>query len=217
MVEKRKIGKHAFMNYVVNPQRAYPSRQAALDAVRTLIEFIGDDPDRPGLIETPDRVLKAWTQDWGRGYAPKEPSDLVKLFPLDDPLPSDTAVEHQPMVVVKDIAFCSMCEHHMAPFWGECRIGYIPTNKGVVGISKLARICTHFSQRLQVQERLCNQIADFVSEHISPHCAVYMEASHMCMISRGVMQPNATTATCALRGVLFSNPATRQEFFARGS
>lgn len=189
----------------------FPTRAAALEAVRTLLAFIGDDPTREGLRETPERVLKAWAQDWGAGYA-EQPTNLVKLFEGEDPIP-DAPQPRPPMVIVKDLSFHSTCEHHLAPFYGRAAIAYIPTWRGKLGLSKFARILDYFARRLQVQERLTDQIADFLAEHLSPDIAVSMQASHMCMVSRGVRQPNALTVTSALRGVFYDEASTRSEFF----
>jgi GTP cyclohydrolase I len=192
----------------------------ALSAVRTLISYIGDDPDREGLRDTPQRVLRAWEQSWGAGYrAPT--AELVKLFtePSHD--------EHGSMVLIRGITFHSTCEHHMAPFYGTADVAYIPearfawsnerqaterVGSKIVGLSKLARIVDHFARRLQVQERLTNEIADFIKMEISEDCAIVMRAQHMCMMSRGVQQAHAETITSALRGVFYHKPEARSEF-----
>ena len=189
---------------------AKPTKAFALRAVKTLIQYIGDDPAREGLQSTPLRVLKAWEQDWGAGYKPK-PNNLLTFF---DAAPLSESIDHkQPMIVVSDIAFCSHCEHHLAPFFGDCAIAYIPCERGKIGLSKLARIVDYFARRLQVQERLTTQIADFLVEHVSDDVAVLMKARHMCMISRGVKQPEAKTVTSELRGAFYSEEATRAEFY----
>jgi GTP cyclohydrolase I len=193
--------------------------QEALDGIRALIRHIGDDPDREGLIATPERVLRAWAEYWGRGYAEIDPTELLRLF---DPLPShefatqENAIHanYNEMVVVRDIAMYSHCEHHLTPFFGSAHIAYVPSRKGIVGISKLARVVDHFSRRLQVQERLCTQIADFLAAHLSLHVGIMIEARHFCMISRGVQQPHAITITTALKGNLFADPKARAEFLA---
>lgn len=186
----------------------FPSRAKALEAVRTLLAYVGDDPDREGLRDTPTRVLKAWAQDWGRGYSHPDPATLIKTFDAKDRPPV------APMVVVRDISFFSMCEHHMAPFFGSCAIAYVPNGSGLLGLSKFARIVDCFSRRLQVQERLTDEIADFLGSNLSDHVAVTMQATHLCMVSRGVHQANAVTVTSALRGNFFDQPETRAEFFA---
>jgi GTP cyclohydrolase IA len=197
--------------------------KAAIDAIRYLIQAIGDDPDRPGLQETPARFLQAWQEDWGVGYR-QDANELLKLFPIEDAKhyakridPNGNVVPpyHQ-MVLVRDIAFYSTCEHHLAPFFGEAHVAYIPDHtRGIVGISKLARVVNHFARRLQVQERLTEQIAEFLYLLLSNDVAVSLSAAHMCMVSRGVMQPNARTVTTALRGVFYDDPAAHQEFIRK--
>jgi GTP cyclohydrolase IA len=188
--------------------RHYPSEDQALAAVKTIIEYIGDDPDRPGLQETPARFLKAWRQSWGSGYH-NAGEGLVKLFPHEDGDFADGA-----MVLVQGIEFYSTCEHHLAPFYGMADVAYIPRRNGLVGLSKLARIVNHYARRLQVQERLTNQIADHIKGSISVDCAVIMRASHMCMVSRGVQQQASLTVTSALRGVFYQDDKCRAEFMA---
>lgn len=205
-------------------------RQSALAALRTVLSYIGEDPERPGLVDTPDRVLKAWEEDWGVGYLePAKP--LVKLFEHegafahDDEEILDSNADNQAlalrgeMVTVSDIQLFSHCEHHLAPFFGTAAISYIPTKAGLIGISKLARVVEHFARRLQVQERLTAQIADYLVEHVSPDVGIVIKCSHMCMVSRGVKQPNAKTITSALRGAFYDDGKTRSEFLAltRGS
>ncbi len=185
-----------------------PSRFAALEAVRTLIAYIGDDPDRPGLRDTPSRVLKAWEQDWGKGYVELTPDELLRMFEIEDIIQNNAPGQ---MVVVKDIILHSTCEHHMAPFFGLAHIAYIP-DKGVVGLSKLARVVEYFSRKLQVQERISEQVAGFLSEHLSADVGVLIEAKHMCMCSRGVRQSDSNTITSALRGDFYTSKETRSEF-----
>lgn len=186
------------------PERK-PSEEEAQEAIRTLLRWIGEDPSREGLQDTPARVLRAWRNDWGRGYQP-EPPNLIRMF--------GDVVKNQEMVLVKNIAFYSTCEHHLAPFYGRAHVAYLTDpHKGVVGLSKLARVVDHYSRRLQTQERLTMEIADRIFQDISDYgCAVLMEAAHMCMISRGVNQPDAQTVTSALRGAFFKLPALRAEF-----
>jgi GTP cyclohydrolase I len=186
------------------------TRNSTLAAVETILRYIGEDPDREGLQETPERFLKAWGDEWGAGYrAPVK--DLVKLF-VDEQTAAVSKFDE--MVIVDNISFYSHCEHHIAPFFGVAHIAYIPTPRGIVGISKLARIVEHFSRRLQVQERLTTEIADFITENISPDVGVVLKARHMCMMSRGVRQQHAQTITSALRGRIFSEPSARAEFLA---
>ena len=178
-----------------------PSRRKALAAVRTLISYIGDDPTREGLLDTPERVLKAWQESWGSGY--RDLASSLTVFENDG--------EYDQMVVQREIVFHSHCEHHLAPFSGTAVVAYIPRGK-IIGLSKLARIVEHFSSRLQVQERLTGQVANFLETNVSPDCAVMMDATHSCMTSRGVCQPRSITTTTALRGIFKSDPAAHQEF-----
>jgi GTP cyclohydrolase I len=176
----------------------------ALAAVRTLLEYIGEDPARAGLAGTPSRVLKAWREDWGAGYRAAMPR--LSLF-------REPGIDYNQMIVVQGMEFHSMCEHHLAPFFGTVDVGYIPSrDNGILGLSKFSRLANFFAQRLQVQERLTAQIADALSEHVSPHVAVRIRAKHMCMCSRGVRQRASVTTTAAIRG-LFYDSAPRNEFY----
>jgi GTP cyclohydrolase I len=178
-------------------------REQALEAIRTLLDYIGEDPARPGLARTPERVLRAWERDWGLGYRTEPPA--LPLFVGND-------INYDELVLVRGIRFFSTCEHHLAPFFGTCDVCYLPQG-GVVGLSKLARVVAHFAQRLQVQERLTCQIADYLTEHVSRRgVGVIMRATHFCMVSRGVKQPEAVTVTSALRGALFDDAKARAEF-----
>ncbi|CAE6411750.1 unnamed protein product [Rhizoctonia solani] len=171
-------------------------------AVRTLLECIGEDPDREGLQRTPDRYAKAllWMT---KGYEEKL-SEVINNAVF--------AEDHDELVIVRDIDVFSLCEHHMVPFTGKISIGYIP-NKLVLGLSKLARIAETFSRRLQVQERLTRQVALAVEEAIRPKgVAVVMEATHLCMAMRGVQKPGATTVTSTMLGCFRSQAKTREEF-----
>lgn len=181
----------------------------ASKATAALLQAIGEDPMRPGLLETPMRVAKAWGE-WTDGYG-KNPADVLKTF-------EDGAEGVDEMVTQKDIEIYSHCEHHMAPFFGVAHIAYIPNGK-IVGLSKLARLADIFAHRLQVQERLTNQIADALVEHLQPiGVGVVVEAKHFCMCSRGVNKQGSTTITSALRGAIKDKPEARAEFlaFARG-
>lgn len=174
-----------------------------------LLELVGEDPTRQGLRETPKRAWKAW-QDWTDGYnfPDSEIGELLKTFEDGAELCGDE------MVVVRDIELYSHCEHHLAPFFGTCHIAYIP-NKRVVGLSKLARLADVFAKRLQVQERLTNQIANAIEQHLQPlGVGVVIEAKHFCMCSRGVGKQHSTTITSALRGVIKDKPETRSEFMS---
>lgn len=170
-------------------------------AVREILLAIGEDPDRDGLQDTPKRVAKAYAEFFaGLHQSPEE--HLSTTFDI----------EHDEMVLVKDIAFYSTCEHHLVPFYGRAHIGYIPGKGGkVTGLSKLARLVEVFARRPQVQERLTTQIVDALVEHLNPSGAiVVVECEHMCMSMRGVQKPGAKTVTSAVRGQL-RETATRAE------
>lgn len=175
------------------------------DHITRLLQYIGDDPTRGGLEETPARVAKAW-KFWGSGYD-ADVGALLKTF-------EDGAEGCDEMVVVKDIPFYTHCEHHLAPFFGTATIAYLP-NKKIVGLSKLNRVLNVFARRLQVQERLTSQVAEALMEHLQPlGCGVVVKARHLCMESRGVCQQGHHTVTSALRGVFKDEPAVRAEFLA---
>lgn len=175
------------------------------DAFVRLLQYIGEDPERGGLLETPSRMARAWAE-WTSGYGLSAQS-ILKAF-------EDGAENVDEMVMVKDIPFYSQCEHHLAPFFGTVTIGYIPQGR-IVGLSKLSRLTDMFARRLQVQERLTNQIADAMSEHLGAlGVGVIISARHMCMESRGVCQQGHSTVTSALRGVMRDQPATRAEFLS---
>jgi GTP cyclohydrolase I len=179
-----------------------PTREEAEAAVRTLIAWAGDDPDREGLADTPRRVVKAY-QDFYAGYGENPNEELARVF---------AEVEgYADMVVVRDITFYSHCEHHMAPFSGKAHVGYVPRD-GVVGLSKLARIVDMFSRRLQTQEALTAQIAGAIEEGLrSRGVAVMIEAEHSCMTMRGVKKHGASTVTTQFTGV-FRDPNERLRF-----
>lgn len=172
-------------------------------AITNLLQCIGENPLREGLDETPARVAKAW-QHWCSGYT-KDPADVLKVF-------EDGAEGYDQMITVKDIPIYSHCEHHMAAIFGTATIAYIPNGK-IVGLSKLSRLADVFARRLQVQERLTNQIADALFKHLQPKgVGVMIKARHMCMESRGVNQQGHHTITTSLRGVMRDEPAARAEF-----
>lgn len=178
---------------------------SARELVRELLCHIGEDPEREGLLETPKRVVAAW-EEWFAGYNIDVPS-LYKTF--TDGAPREVADE---MVLEVNIPFQSWCEHHIAPFMGVAHVAYIP-HGAVVGLSKLARVVDAFARRLQVQERLTNQIADSIEEHLKPTgCGVVITAEHTCMCSRGVKLAGVSTTTSALRGTFKSEPDCRAEF-----
>jgi GTP cyclohydrolase I len=173
--------------------------------IQHIIKYIGDDPQRGGLLETPKRVAKALGH-WFSGYN-MNPADVLKTF-------EDGGESYDQMVTVKDIPIYSHCEHHMAPIFGTVTISYIPNGK-IVGLSKLQRLSDIFAKRLQVQERLTNQIADALQTHLEPQgVGVMIKARHMCMESRGVRSQGHHTITTALRGAILNEPATRSEFMS---
>jgi len=170
-------------------------------AVREILEAIGEDPNRDGLVDTPNRVAKAYAEFFA-GLHQSAAAHLSTTFDI----------EHDEMVLVKDIPFYSTCEHHLVPFYGSAHIGYIPGKGGkVTGLSKLARLVEVYARRPQVQERLTTQIVDSLVEHLNPAGAiVVIECEHMCMSMRGVQKPGAKTVTSAVRGQL-RETATRAE------
>ncbi len=172
------------------------------DLIRRLLTELGEDPDREGLLRTPSRVEKALTF-LTSGYAVNIDEVINEaLFTVD----------YSEMVIVKDIDFYSLCEHHLLPFFGKCHIAYIPASK-VIGLSKIPRLVDVFSRRLQIQERLTNQIADTIRDKIAPlGVAVVMEATHLCMSMRGVEKQNSFAVTSAMHGVFRTSARTRMEF-----
>mgnify|MGYP001346558604 FL=1 len=182
-----------------------PTREQAEKAVKTLIEWAGDNPDREGLIETPKRVVKAYEQFF-EGYDLDPEEILTKTF--------EEVEGYDEMVIVKDIRLESHCEHHIVPILGKAHIGYIPNNR-VVGISKLARIVDVFGKRLQTQETMTSQIANVIQKVLDPKgVAVVIDASHQCMTTRGVHKPESSTVTSAMKGVFKENAVTRNEFLS---
>lgn len=178
--------------------------EKARDAVRLLLTYFGEDCDREGLLDTPERFLKAWTHYWASGYG-KNPKDVMKVF-------EDGSDNYNEMVIVKDIQIYSHCEHHIAPIIGKAHIAYIPNGK-IIGLSKLARLADMFARRLQVQERLTTQIATSLMEELRPlGVAVVIEAEHLCMSSRGVEKQGSSTTTSCLLGCFRDEPETRAEF-----
>ncbi|MEY2986928.1 MAG: cyclohydrolase FolE [Pseudomonadota bacterium] len=180
------------------------SADEAREAVRTLLRYMGEDPEREGLLETPDRVCRAWVE-MTEGYRLNPEKVLSTTFEGS----SDE------MVVLKDIEFTSCCEHHLLTFSGKAHVAYLPSNGRIVGLSKLARIVDVFAKRLQVQERMTQQIADAIKTHLQPHgVAVVIEGQHSCMCVRGVRKQGASMVTSSLQGVFRDNASTRAEFMS---
>ncbi len=174
--------------------------QAIQQAVRTILTAVGEDPDRDGLKATPSRVARMYEEMFAGLHS--RPEDHLKAV-FDE--------SHHEVVLVRDIDFQSMCEHHLLPFHGRAHIAYIPNGR-ILGISKLGRVLDSFSRRPQVQERLTSQVADFLAEGLDAKgVAVVVEATHTCMTMRGVRKPDSRVVTSALRGSVLSNQSTRQE------
>ncbi|MGB8362424.1 MAG: GTP cyclohydrolase I FolE [Acidimicrobiia bacterium] len=170
-------------------------------AVGEIIEAIGEDPQREGLLETPQRVARFYAEVFDGLHT--EPGDVIDAF--------FGAEHYQEIVMVRDIPFYSMCEHHFVPFHGQAHVAYMPQGR-VTGLSKLARLVEAFARRPQMQERLTAQVADCLSDRLDPlGVMVVIEAEHLCMSMRGVRKPGATTVTSAVRGIIEKNPATRAE------
>lgn len=187
-----------------------PSREEALEAIRVLLSYIGEDVGRPGLLKTPERVIRAWEESWGAGYSENYIESQTQSI-LNGQF-EDGAEEADEMIILKDIPFTSFCEHHLGLIEGKASVAYIPDGK-ILGLSKLARVVDLFASRLQVQERLTNQVANFLDENCKPvGVGVVMEATHSCISSRGVHKPGITTVTSALRGEMKSEPEVRAEF-----
>ena len=177
-------------------------RKKIEDNTRNLLELLGEDPKREGLINTPKRVAKAW-DFLTKGYN-ENLDDLINNAIFEG--------ESKDMVIVKNIEFYSLCEHHMIPFYGKAHIGYIPNGK-IIGLSKLARITDLFAQRLQVQERLTNQIAKCLQDVLNPKgVAVVLEGKHFCMLSRGVQKQNSIATSSSMLGIFREKESTRNEF-----
>ncbi|MDF2608329.1 MAG: folE [Bacillales bacterium] len=174
------------------------------EAVRLILEAIGEDPNREGLLDTPKRVAKMYEELFvGLNQDPKEYFETT------------FGEEHEELVLVKDIPFYSMCEHHLVPFFGQAHVAYIPRNGKVTGLSKLARAVEAVSRRPQLQERITSTIADSIMETLEPHgVMVVIEAEHMCMTMRGVKKTGSKTVTSAVRGVLADNAQSRSEILS---
>ena len=182
-------------------ERIYPG---AMNHIRECLKIIGDNPDREGLKDTPYRVVKSWLELYA-GYKTNPILDTSFAEDIGDR-------DDSQIVMCKDIKFYSTCEHHMIPFHGICHIGYLP-NKKVIGVSKLARIVEYYARRLQIQEKLCSQIADTIDKIVEPQgCGVIIDAQHMCMTARGIKNQNANMVTSQMRGKFRTQPQTRMEF-----
>ena len=179
-----------------------PVPEEVQEAVRTLLRWAGDDPEREGLVDTPKRVARAW-KEYCEGYAEDPAMHLARTF--------QEVGGYDELVLLKDIPFHSHCEHHMAPIIGKASIAYMPTDK-VVGISKLARVLHGFARRLQVQERLTAEVAKCIWDNLKPHgVAVVIEASHSCMTARGVRTPGVGMTTSRLLGCFLDDARSRKE------
>ena len=190
---------------LVREPRKVPVPDDVREAVRTLIRWAGDDPDREGLADTPARVARAW-KEYASGYGEDPAHHLSRTF--------EEVGGYDEIVLLKDIPFQSHCEHHLAPIIGKAAIAYLPRNR-VVGISKLARVLHGFARRLQVQERLTAQVADCINEHLQPlGVAVVIEASHSCMSARGVATPGVMMTTSRMMGVFREDERSRREVLA---
>lgn len=185
-------------------RKSGPTQSEAEAAVRTLIEWAGDDPDREGLVDTPARVAKSYKELFS-GYE-ADPKDYLKRT-------FDEVGGYDELVILKDIRVVSFCEHHMLPFLGKAHVGYLPRNR-VVGISKLARVVNGFARRLQIQEKLTAEIAEAIQDILDPKgVGVVLVSEHSCMTMRGVNTPGSRLTTSHLLGEVRDDPRTRQEFF----
>ena len=185
------------------PQNFKVDLEAIEEAVKVILKAVGDDPDRAGLVQTPRRVAKMYEEMFS-GLHVDPGRHLRIVFPE----------EYDEMVLIRDIRFTSMCEHHLLPFYGVAHVAYIPNGK-VTGLSKIARVVEEVSRRPQVQERMTQTIAELIGEHLSTSgVAVVVSAEHSCMSIRGIKKPGSTTVTSALRGLFKTNQATRVEFMS---
>ena len=186
-------------------RRQRPSQAEAEAAVRTLIEWAGDDPDREGLVDTPNRVVRAY-EEFFAGYHEDPVSMLTTTF--------EETADYNEMIVIRDIRLESYCEHHIVPILGKAHIGYLPANR-VVGISKLARVVEVFAKRMQIQETLTAQIAGTIQDVLKPRgVGVVIEAAHQCMTTRGIRKPGVSMVTSRMLGSFRDDPTTRQEFLS---
>jgi GTP cyclohydrolase I len=189
----------------VSDEVTRPTREEAEDAVRTLLRWAGDNPNREGLLETPKRVVKAY-EEWFRGYQEDPKTILGKRF--------EDVQGYDDMVMLTHIDVESHCEHHIAPIIGTACVAYLP-DRAVVGISKIAKVVEAYSKRLQTQETMTAQIADAIEEAMNPRgVAIFVDAKHQCMTTRGVHHPNVSTITTSFTGEFKANPELRQRFMS---
>jgi GTP cyclohydrolase IA len=189
---------------MAHEHRTKPTEEEAMAAVRTLIEWAGDDPEREGLLDTPRRVIKAYRELFA-GYESNPRDYLERTF--------EEVGGYDELVLLRDIRVVSFCEHHMLPFLGRAHVGYLPNDR-VVGISKLARVVHGFARRLQIQEKLTAEIADAIQDILKPKgVGVVIVSEHSCMTMRGVNTPGSRLTTSSLLGEVRDDPRTRQEFF----
>ena len=188
------------------------SRAEAVEAICTLLLYLGEDPEREGLRDTPERVIRAWEKDWGSGYAAAGALPCLTAF-------EDGAQGYSQMITQRGIPVWSHCEHHLAPFFGTATVAYIPEYSvaggsiRILGLSKVSRIIQVYSRRLQVQERLTTQIAEALNKALKPRgVGVMLQCRHMCMESRGIAQAGIVTTTTALRGNFLEDGSVRDEF-----
>ncbi|WP_419903980.1 GTP cyclohydrolase I FolE [Kiloniella sp.] len=182
-----------------------PSREEALAAVETLLRWAGDDPTREGLLGTPDRVVRSYSEFFA-GYDVQPKELLERTF--------EEVEGYDEIVLLRDIRFESHCEHHMAPIIGKAHVAYLPNNR-VVGISKLARVIEAYAKRLQIQEKMTAQVANAINDVLQPKgVAVVIEAAHQCMTTRGVHKSGVTMVTSRMLGLFRTNPSTRREFLS---
>lgn len=192
-----------YKKYSIETEEKQKQSENFMKAINDLIEVCGDDPNRQGFDETPYRVLKAHLE-YTEGYREDPKAHLRKFFDVD----------HHELVMIKDIEYNSLCEHHFAPFFGVAHVGYIPNGK-ITGLSKIGRMVDGYAKRFQVQERLTNQIANAMEEILDPlGVLVVIEGKHMCMCGRGVKKRNSTTTTTVSKGIFTKNPDARKEFFS---
>ena len=184
---------------------ARPTSEQAREAIRTILAYVGDDPSREGLLDTPDRVVRSY-DEFFEGYLVDPAAILERTFSETD--------GYDEIVLLRNIGFVSHCEHHMAPIIGHAHVAYLPKTR-VVGISKLARVVEAYARRLQIQEKMTAQIANLIDEGLEPHgVAVVVEAAHQCMTTRGVNKTGVDMVTSRMLGAFRTDPATRKEFLS---